>query len=95
MICTTMDIKRCVEEVIKSYPVTRVTLFGSRAEGTNNEDSDVDLIMEFSKPISLITLCGIKGELEERLGLKVDLIHGPLGKDAMIEINEVVELYAA
>ena len=73
----------------------KVVLFGSRADGTNREDSDIDLIMEFNAPISLITLCSIKDDLEELLGLTVDVIHGPLEPNAMIEVNEVIELYAA
>lgn len=88
-------IKETVLSVIKEYPVTKVILFGSRATEDFREDSDVDLIMEFSKQISLITLCAIKNKIEEKLGLNVDLIHGPLPQDAMIEINASEVIYAA
>ena len=88
-------IKETVLSVIKEYPVTKVILFGSRATEDFREDSDVDLIMEFSKQISLITLCAIKNKIEEKLGLNVDLIHGPLPKDAMIEVNASEVIYAA
>lgn len=88
-------IRNVIMEIVNDYPITKVSLFGSRAQGTNREDSDVDLLMEFSKPVSLIMICTIKDVLEEKLGLNVDLVHGPLGQDAMIEINEVIELYAA
>ena len=73
-------IKEAVYKVIAHYPIKKVVLFGSRADGTNREDSDIDLIMEFN---------------EELLGLTVDVIHGPLEPNAMIEVNEVIELYAA
>ena len=72
-----------------------VTLFGSRAEGTNRADSDVDLIMEFSIPVSLLMLSQIRCDLEEILGLDVDIIHGPIRETDMIEIGKMVELYAA
>ena len=88
-------IKEAVYKVIAHDPIKKVVLFGSRADGTNREDSDIDLIMEFNAPISLITLCSIKDDLEELLGLTVDVIHGPLEPNAMIEVNEVIELYAA
>lgn len=88
-------IKNIVMEIVNDYPISKVNLFGSRAAGTNREDSDVDLLVEFSKPVSLITICTIKDVLEEKIGLNVDLIHGPLSEDSMIEINEVIELYAA
>ena len=82
-------------KLTKSYPIKKITLFGSRASLTNREDSDVDLIIEFSEQISLLTLSMIRCELEEKLGLNVDIIHGPMRESDMIEIGEVVELYAA
>lgn len=44
---------------------------GSRADGTNREDSDVDLIIEFSAPITLLTISKLRCELEELLGVAV------------------------
>ncbi|MCM1424971.1 MAG: nucleotidyltransferase domain-containing protein, partial [bacterium] len=76
------------------YPIKRITLFGSRAAGTEHEDSDVDLIMEFSLPISLLTLSMIKLKLEEVLKVGVDIVHGPIEESDLIEIGKVVELYA-
>jgi uncharacterized protein len=88
-------IKAAVTELARRYPVSRITLFGSRAGGTNREDSDVDLIIEFTAPVTLITLAAIKNELEEALSLDVDVIHGPIRDDDMIEIGKRVVLYAA
>ena len=84
-----------LKSFVKKYSITRLVLFGSRADGTNREDSDVDLIVEFSVPVSLITLSRIKIEMEEALGLSVDVIHGPITDDDMIEVNKEVVLYAA
>lgn len=53
----------------------------------NKEDSDVDLIMEFSLPVSLLTLSMIKLKLEEILKVGVDVIHGPLEESDLIEIG--------
>lgn len=44
---------------------------GSRADGANREDSDVDLIIEFSAPITLLTISKLRCELEELLGAAV------------------------
>ena len=71
-------IKNKVLKLIDQFPIRKITLFGSRASGTNREDSDVDLIMEFSTPISILTLSQIRCELEDEIGLPVDLIHGPI-----------------
>ena len=88
-------IKKALPTVISHYPITRIVLFGSRAEGTNKVDSDIDLIIDFNAPITLITLSQIKYELEETLGLEVDVIHGPIQETDLLEVGKVVELYAA
>jgi hypothetical protein len=36
-----------------------------------------------------------KCELEGAIGLSVDIIHGPMRKEDVIEVGKVVELYAA
>lgn len=88
-------IRQSVIGLVDKYPIKKVILFGSRANGTNKDTSDVDLIIEFYKPITLITLSMIKDELEEMLELDVDVIHGPIREDDMIEIEKEVLLYAA
>lgn len=92
---TIEEIKNAVISVISRYPVSKVILFGSRADQTNREDSDIDLLMEFAKPVSLLTLALIKDEIENLTGLDVDVIHGPLQETDLIEINKAVEIYAA
>lgn len=90
-------IQAAVLDVVKEYPaITKVTLFGSRASGNNREDSDIDLLIEFiTDSISLITLSSIRYALEDRLSLPVDVIHGPLRSDDMLEVEKEVVLYAA
>ena len=89
------DLRTALYAVLPEYPIRRVTLFGSRADGTNREDSDVDLIMEFSAPVSLVTLSALKSRLEELLRLDVDIIHGPIRPTDLIEYHGGIELYAA
>lgn len=85
-----------VKTVAAEYPITKVELFGSYAEGRNQQDSDVDLLVEFSSPrVSLITLNGLKCRLEEILNTEVDVIHGPLPDGAMLEINRRIPVYGA
>ena len=84
-----------VLKLIDQYPISKVILFGSRANGTNRENSDIDLIMEFYAPVTLITLSAIKLDLEEMLHLRVDVIHGPVTEGDMIEVDKEVVLYAA
>lgn len=89
------EIKKAIISIADKYFIKRVILFGSMASGTNTENSDIDLIMEFSKAVSLITISSIKIELEEILKKDVDIIHGPIKEGDFIDINKEVELYAA
>ncbi|MGN1139963.1 MAG: nucleotidyltransferase family protein [Oliverpabstia sp.] len=88
-------IRKAVLSLVTEYPIKKVALFGSRASGTNQEDSDVDLIMEFSAPVSLLTLSEIQCQLEDILNLDVDVIHGPIQDTDLIEVGKEIELYAA
>jgi predicted nucleotidyltransferase len=80
----------------KEYPIKKAELFGSLASGQGKAGSDVDLLIEFTIPrVSLLTLNSLKYRLEELLGTKVDVIHGPLPKDSMIQIEKKVSVYGA
>lgn len=48
-------------------------VFGSTASGTTDKDSDIDLIVTPSNKFELLDLSGAKIELEELLGVSVDL----------------------
>lgn len=92
---TTDDIKKTVVTFVDKYSIKSIVLFGSRANGTNTANSDVDLIVEFFNPVSLITLSKLKLDVEAALGLDVDIVHGPLSSNDMIEVGKEVVLYAA
>ena len=90
------ELKTNIADVVKDYPVKKVVLFGSRARGDNKENSDVDLLCEFScDKVGLIMLSGPKIALEEKLGLGVDLIHAPIPKESIIEIDKEIPIYEA
>lgn len=54
--------------------IGRLRVFGSVARGDASETSDVDLIVDFTRPKSLLDLVRIERELSEALGRKVDLL---------------------
>jgi predicted nucleotidyltransferase len=89
------EIREKIIEIIKQYNITRIVMFGSRASGTYNENSDIDFIVEFGNSVSLIKLASLKYDLEDALGLPVDVIHGPIRDTDMIEVGDTVEIYAA
>lgn len=93
---TTEKIRITIESIAPKYGIKKVTLFGSRATKNFRENSDVDLIVEFETiSVSLFKLAGLMNELEEKFGVSVDIIHGPLTKDSMLEIEKEIEIYAA
>jgi predicted nucleotidyltransferase len=49
-------------------------IFGSMARGEAGERSDVDLLVEFSRPRSLLALVALQRQLSTALGRKVDLL---------------------
>jgi predicted nucleotidyltransferase len=51
-----------------------VRVFGSVVRGDNREDSDVDLLVEFDRGKTLLDLIGLKLDLEDILGAKVDVV---------------------
>lgn len=89
------DIASGVQEVVVDYPVERIELFGSYAQGRATEKSDVDLLVEFtSLAVSLLTISSMRRKLEQKLGVSVDLIHAPLPEDSFLEVGNTVILYA-
>lgn len=87
-------IQEAVKKVAPEYPIKTVNVFGSYAEGTANNESDVDVLVEFIVPaVSLLTLASLKYRLESELNTSVDVIHGPLGNDSLITLGKVVSVY--
>jgi len=67
-------IKAKILPVLKKYNVTRASFFGSVTRDEATEESDIDLLVEFEGEKSLLDLAGLKIELEELLGRKVDVL---------------------
>jgi predicted nucleotidyltransferase len=55
------------------YGISRMGIFGSVARGDETPDSDVDLLVEFSRPIG-IEFIDLGNMLEKLLGRKVDVV---------------------
>ncbi|MDP2209891.1 MAG: nucleotidyltransferase family protein [Bacteroidota bacterium] len=59
--------------LLKKYTVLRIGLFGSQAKGNQKTRSDIDFIVEFTKP-SFDNFMDLLYSLETIFGKKVDLI---------------------
>ena len=63
------------------YGVKKIGLFGSYARGTQEKDSDVDILVEFERPIGL-KFVEFGEYLEKLLGKKTDILT-PAGIDGI------------
>lgn len=56
------------------FKAKKIGLFGSYINGGQNENSDVDVLVEFSEPVGFFTFLGLEEYLEKLLGREVDLV---------------------
>lgn len=59
---------------LEALGVRSLALFGSVVRGEAKSDSDVDILVEFSKPVGLFAFLEVKERLERLLGRRVDLV---------------------
>ncbi|NOR67042.1 MAG: nucleotidyltransferase [Woeseiaceae bacterium] len=81
-------LRRELPYFVSRYGVKRIGLFGSYAKGTQAEDSDVDVVVEFERPIGL-KFIEFGDYLERILGKKTDILT-PAGIEG-IRIRRVAE----
>ena len=73
---STQAVTKIIADYFKTQPVLKAWLFGSYARGEETPESDVDILVEFdhSSPIGLFAYARMWRELQDRLGLDVDLV---------------------
>ncbi len=84
-------------EICRQNDVSKIGVFGSMARGEATEQSDIDLIVEFSKRKSLLALVALERQMSETLGRRVDLLTeaaiSPYLRDTIM--NDLQVLYEA
>jgi predicted nucleotidyltransferase len=74
---TQQEILRTIAQFRRSredeFGIIRIGVFGSAAHEEINDESDVDVVVEIAEP-DLLTMVGIKQELEELLQRPVDIV---------------------
>jgi len=68
------ELKQKIIPILKHHKVKRAGLFGSSAREEMKPGSDVDILVEITNDISLLDFVGIKLEIEDAIGRKVDLV---------------------
>jgi len=71
----TLDsIKETVIPILKEAGVTRSSLFGSYVRGEEENDSDIDILVEFPRGKTLLDLVRLERKLKEALGKEIDVL---------------------
>ena len=67
------DVNKLIE-LCQQNDVRQIGVFGSVARGEADEQSDIDLVVSFSRRISLLKMVALERQISDALGRKVDLL---------------------
>lgn len=80
--------------IFKSQGILKASVFGSLARGDNRKNSDIDILVKLAAGKTLLDLIGLRQELEDTLGKKVDVITynsiHPLLKKSILKDQKVI-----
>jgi hypothetical protein len=94
MSLTIETIKSTVIPIAKKYSVKKVDLFGSYADGSATEKSDVDFLVKFNTDVpSIFKVMGFREELERDLNNPVDVVTLPLSNPGRLNVEKAVNIY--
>ncbi len=88
------EVKNKILPILQNYGVKRAGLFGSCVRNEMMKDSDIDILVEIEKDISLLDFVGLKLEIEDVLKRKVDLVEyntiKPLRKERILSEQVII-----
>ncbi len=61
-------------ELFNTYHISRIGIFGSFVHNTQNEKSDIDLIVDFKEPVDLFAYANLTDKLSQTMHQKVDMV---------------------
>jgi len=75
---TLEEIKELIEQNKETlrlqYGVKKIGIFGSFAKGNQKIGSDLDILIEFEKPVGFVRFMRLESKLSELSGIKVELV---------------------
>jgi predicted nucleotidyltransferase len=63
-----------IRKIAQKYEIEKISVFGSVARGESTSASDLDLLVELQENASLFGVAGFGYEMEQLLGVPVDVI---------------------
>jgi len=61
-------------EFAEKYGLSEIGIFGSVIRGEAGQDSDLDVLVEFDRPVTLFGIMDLEFQLEELVENRVDLV---------------------
>lgn len=74
----------------RDYFVKTLALFGSVARDDSGPDSDLDLLVEFDRPVSLFDLVGAAQFIEKLFDLPEDRVDLVLRRNVIPELRDII-----
>ena len=68
------QVKSIKPMLYEQYHITRIGIFGSTIRGDRTDESDIDILVEFSEPPGLFRFMEIENLLSDLLNTPVDLV---------------------
>ena len=65
--------RQMIRDMVNRYPTRNPRVFGSVLHGTDTEESDLYILVDALPGTSLFDLSGLQHDLEDLLGVKVDV----------------------
>jgi len=86
--------REAILRIAAKHGARNVRVFGSVARGQADDRSDIDILVEMEKGRSLLDLAGLWRELNELLGIRVDVVTEKGLRDSIREqvLKEAVPL---
>jgi len=85
------EVKNMIKEykgnLRQDFRVKEIGIFGSYVRGDQKDKSDVDVLVEFDEPVSLLGVVKLENYLSDFLQIKVDLVPQ---KDIRQELREKI-----
>jgi len=85
-------LESALPDLKRRYQITKLGLFGSYSKGEQTAQSDLDVLVDFAELPTLIELISLEQELEQLLGVEIDLVtngalHGYIGERIKSEVQ--------
>ena len=88
------QIKESILPILQRYGVSKAALFGSVVKDLMRTDSDIDVLVQIDKDISLLDFVGLKLELEQALKTDMDVVEynaiKPLLRETILKQQQVI-----